>query len=496
MLIAGSILLLVCPTSAYNSTRSTSLHQTAVGVPLDGILVANSTFLAQSLPRFRETTNKKVEERANGGLFGKMSDSIKSLVKGRVPAEYKTYVESLKQYEDLESVLMSSDMKKLNDFCREYNGNERNPKILSSVKETLMRFDDKETYQKLREVALRKDGNQRLMSHLALDHIINLVKIKKKSPIEFFEFLEFGGDLAEAVRNGKFGELYFYIEVYNRFNKKPLRNYHDLLKILTAHFDGEGNLVHQFNELNELNELTHHRAYEHIIWNLKWTLFSEWKKLPLDLVWSRLQFGPNAYDALTSGKLEMFYEFIAKFHPNRKYLAIGKFMSTYKEVDVTEALENARMQPLSKDFASKMHHERLDYWDANEYTLKEFFGLLNFNNVDSANSALFKLENLSNFIWSSFDKSKMKARLQDLAKQVSVALKDNNRLAFNSPAADLDGVLYKLWTGDRISPEKLFSKLSIENAHIDTDGNVHLRANEVDFDDDFSAIPFNIPRRS
>ncbi|KAL7997963.1 hypothetical protein Plhal703r1_c31g0121791 [Plasmopara halstedii] len=436
MLIAGSLLFLVCSTSAYNSTRSTISYQTAAGVPVDGVLIANSSSSVSNLSSSHETTNKDVEERANGGLFGKMFDTITDLVKGPVPAEYTFYVTSLNKYEDLDAVLTSPEMESLYNFCKEYNDKHKNK--LSSVAPVLKRFEDKAINNKLHDLAMNADGKQPMMKHLALQHRDNLLMKKKQSPMKFFELLEFGDDLTEAI---------------------PYHNWNLLLTILTTHFGGEGNLVQQIYEVKlRLGD----NAID-FVKPLKMSLFYQWNKLSLDSVWDRLQVGPKAYDALTSG-------------------------------GVTEALADAMILPHSEEFASTMCHERLNYWKANLFSLQKVFDLLKFSNVDGANSALFKLETFSDFIWSNFvDSIQMRARLRRFAYQASVALKKDDRLAYKLSAADLQKVLFEVWTHDRIPPEKLFSKL---NAPIDTDGNINLGVNEANVDRDVLNIPFDTPRRS
>ncbi|KAL7997953.1 hypothetical protein Plhal703r1_c31g0121691 [Plasmopara halstedii] len=344
MLIAGSLLFLVCSTSAYNFTRSTSSYQTAAVVPVDGVLIANSSSSVLNLSSSHETTNKDVEERANGGLFGKMSATITDLVKGPVPAEYDFYVTSLNKYEDLDSVLTSPEMESLYNFCKEYNDNVKHKNKLSSVAPVLKRFKDKAINNKLHDLAMIADGKQPMMKHLAWQHRDNLLMKKKQSPFEFFELLEFGDDLTEAIRNGKFDEL---------------------LGILTAHFDGEDNIVQQIHEV----KLRLGQNAVDFVEPLKTSLFYQWYKVSLVSVWDRLQFGPEAYDALTSGKLETFHEYTADFFPGHKHMAIERFILTYGEDGVTEALANAMILPHTKVFASMMYHERLDYWKTNAFSM-------------------------------------------------------------------------------------------------------------------------------
>ncbi|KAL7693481.1 hypothetical protein Plhal304r1_c004g0018091 [Plasmopara halstedii] len=133
MLIAGSIILLICSTSTYNSTRSAFSFQTAAGVPDHGVLVAKSSSSIQNLSSFHKTTDKDVEERANGPLLGKMSDAVHALVKRSVPADYNAYVTSLNEHLDLDSALTSTEMEGLVDFCAKYNRDAKHQNRLSPV---------------------------------------------------------------------------------------------------------------------------------------------------------------------------------------------------------------------------------------------------------------------------------------------------------------------------------------------------------------------------
>ncbi|KAL7693480.1 hypothetical protein Plhal304r1_c004g0018081 [Plasmopara halstedii] len=307
-----------------------------------------------------------------------------------------------------------------------------------------------------------------MMTHLARHHRdIMLMKNIYKSPSNFFQLLEFVDNLSEAIRNGKFDELLWYTVSHSR--KKGSYSWDVLLRILTPYFDGDGNLVQQINEAKRHLEPN---AID-IVQSLKARLLHRWRKSSPKSVWRRLQFGPDAYDALTSGKLEIFHGYTAEVFPSRNHLAIEKFLSTYEVVDVTEALAKARMEPHSKEIASTMCHERLNYWIANSYKLREVFDLLKFDNADSPYSALYKLETLTDFIWSSFDNSTpMIVTLHYCSAMASAALKENNSIAFHLPAAGLLNVLYEVWTRDRISVEELLHRLRIES-YSDVDGNVH-----------------------
>ncbi|KAL7679814.1 hypothetical protein Plhal304r1_c073g0161301 [Plasmopara halstedii] len=427
MLIAGSIILLICSTSAYNSTRSGFSFQTAAGVPDHGVLVAVSSSSIQNLSSFHKTTDKDVEERANGPLLGKMSDAVHALVERTVPADST----------------LTPEMEGLVDLCAKHNRDAKHKNRLSPVAPLLERFSDKDV------------------------------------------------DNSEAIRNGKFDELLWYTVSHSRKKRKGSYSWDVLLRILTTHFDGDGNLVQQINEAKRhlgLNAID-------IVQSLKAQLLHRWRKSSPKSVWRRLQFGPDTYNALTSGKLEMFHEYTAKFFPSRNHLAIEKFLSTYEVVDVTEALAKARMEPHSKEIASTMCHERLNYWIANSYKLREVFDLLKFDNADSLYSALYKLETLTDFIWSSFDNSTpMRVTLHYCSAMASAALEENNSIAFHLPAAGLRSVLFEVWTSDRISFEELLDRLRIVS-YTDIDGNVHI--DEGTFDRDVSSIPFDgIPRRS
>ncbi|KAL7997935.1 hypothetical protein Plhal703r1_c31g0121501 [Plasmopara halstedii] len=444
MLIAGSILFLVCSTSAYNFTRSTSSYQTAAGVPVDDVLIANSSSSVLNLSSSHETTNKDVEERANGGLFGKMSATITDLVKGPVPAEYNFYVTSLNKYEDLDAVLTSPEMESLYKFCKEYNDKHKNK--LSSVAPVLERFKDKAINNKLHDLAMSADGKQPMMKHLALQHRDNLL-MKKNN------------------------QLWNFSNFWNLATILPKRY---VMENLTSYW---GNLVRQIYEVK-------HRLGENavnLVGPLKTSLFHQWYKVSLVSVWDRLQFGPEAYDALTSGKLEIFHEYIAEKYPSIKSLVLIEFTRIYGEGSVTEALANAMILPHTKVFASTIYHERLNHWYTHAYSMETVFDLLKFSKTDSANSALFKLESFSDFVWTDFDNSPFKVlHLQDYAHEASVALKENDRLAYHLPVADLQEVLFEVWTHGRIPIENLLRKLRAL----------------FDFDRDVSSIPFDAPRRS
>ncbi|KAL7691969.1 hypothetical protein Plhal304r1_c008g0033931 [Plasmopara halstedii] len=495
MLITVSILLLVCSTSAYNSTRSTLSYHTAAGVPVDGGLVSISNSSAQNLSSFHETANKDLEERAHGGLLAKVSDMVAGLVRP-VLAKYNSYVTSLNKYEDLDSVLTSPEMEGLLKFCTVYNRKAKDKNKLSPVAPLLVRFSNEELTQKLHHLSTSANGKMHMMRQLAWQHM-NMIK-KEISPSEIFEFLDFGDDLTEAIRNGKFGKLETYIiEHINQENKEFYLFYiwDVLLKILTTHFDGEANLVQQINKAKRQLE----PDAKLIVRNLKARLIHRWRNSSPESVWHRLQFGPEAYDALTSGKLEIFHEYTAEGLPRRNHVPIMNFIKTYGEGDVTEALAKARMEPHLREFASKLYHERLNYWNANSYSLQRVYSLLEFANTDSANSALFKLETLTDFIWSRPDDATLtNAFLVSCSYQASATLKKNNSIVSHFSAEGLQDVLLEVWTRRRNPSLELFRELDVKDYN-DRHGNVHSGVNPAHFDRDVPSIPFNrfnTPRRS
>ncbi|KAL8003288.1 hypothetical protein Plhal703r1_c13g0067141 [Plasmopara halstedii] len=315
--------------------------------------------------------------------------------------------------------------------------------------------------------------------------------IKKISHHDVFDLLEFDDDLAVAMQNNKFDDVINFMmsRTSSIHKKKSLVQdlvWDDFLEFLRRHFRGDAALVQQIKSSESRVELSDNLA------SLKNHLFQKWRKLSLDSVWNGLQFG-NVYTIFSNGKLEMFYEYTLSFSP---HAAIKKAIQTYEENGVTLAQQAASVTPSTKNFASKMYHERLEFWKAEGYSVTKVFDELELRNEDRKFLVIYKLKTLSDYIWSSSNKAKVVTdEIKDLARLTSIALTENLKIKPRLSATYVRDKLIEAWTHDPISPEDLFSKLTSEKAIAGKDHESKLDEANTKFDREYH-ITFSNPRRS
>ncbi|CEG45537.1 uncharacterized protein PHALS_01826 [Plasmopara halstedii] len=189
----------------------------------------------------------------------------------------------------------------------------------------------------------------------------------------------------------------------------------------------------------------------------------------------------------------MFYEYTLSFSP---HAAIKKAIQTYEENGVTLAQQAASVTPSTKNFASKMYHERLEFWKAEGYSVTKVFDELELRNEDRKFLVIYKLKTLSDYIWSSSNKAKVVTdEIKDLARLTSIALTENLKIKPRLSATYVRDKLIETWTHDPISPEDLFSKLTSEKAIAGKDHESKLDEANTKFDREYH-ITFSNPRRS
>ncbi|KAL8003285.1 hypothetical protein Plhal703r1_c13g0067111 [Plasmopara halstedii] len=166
---------------------------------------------------------------------------------------------------------------------------------------------------------------------------------------------------------------------------------------------------------------------------------------------------------------------------------IKKFIQTYGEVKATEAIAKARLV-YSDSFASTLHRERLDFWKAKKYSVKKVFDKLKFHNDDEKYLVIYKLETLSNYIWSIPNKAKVATDvIKNLASSTSIALTKNYELNLSPSAATVvNNKLLEAWTNNPIPLIKLLEKLdskafgAIKNEKFGlNDAGIHFRLSRV-----------------
>ncbi|CEG45536.1 uncharacterized protein PHALS_01825 [Plasmopara halstedii] len=380
--------------------KTLSCSDTKAGVPVDsGFLIANSSDLVQSVSSIHETDDSKdIEAR------------VPVLEKSALD-HYNAHVEELGRHQLLENALKTSEMEAFYKFCVEYNSDTKNKDKLSLIEPLSKIYKDSFSLKKLYHLSMAEDHDQEIIRMLINEQLDTLVK-EEFSLKQVFDLLEFDDSLATVVRNGKYDYFFqFWMSrASHELTDKSLVDdfvWGKFIEFLTKHFGGDGILLWGIEQNPELSSLREH-------------LFEIWDKLPLDAVWDRLRFGDIAYLEILSGRLAMFHKHAVKSSPTA---TIKKFIQTYGEEKVTESIATASLV-YSNSFASTLHRERLDLWKAEGYSVKTVFDVLKFHNDDEEYLVIYKLETLTNYIWSISNEAKVAAthEIENLASSTSKAL--------------------------------------------------------------------------
>ncbi|KAL7686294.1 hypothetical protein Plhal304r1_c027g0090151 [Plasmopara halstedii] len=436
MFIARPILLYVCLASTQNSALYVLSYQTKAGVPVDsGFLIANSSDSVQSVSSIHETDDSKdIEARGiRSSINSLLGNSRKIVLVLENPAleHYNAHVEELGRHQLLENALKSPEMKAFYKFCVEYNSDTKNKDKLSLIEPLPKIYKDSFSLKKLYDLSMAKDHDQEIIRVLINEQLATFM-INKISLEQVFDLLKFDDSLTTVIRNGKYDDFFQFL---------MLRASHKLT---------DKSLVDAFVWGKFIGFLAkRYGGDEH--------LFEMWDKLPLDSVWDRLRFGDEAFTEFLSGKLEMFHMHAVKSSPTA---TIDKFEQTYGEVEVTKTIAAMRLL-YSNSFASTLHRERLDFWKAKKYSVETVFDKLKFHNDDEKYLVIYKLETLSDYIWSISNEVKVATNeIENLASSTSIALTTNNKLDPSLSAATVvKDKLLEAWTNNRIPLIELLKRL-------------------------------------
>ncbi|KAL8006578.1 hypothetical protein Plhal703r1_c05g0026281 [Plasmopara halstedii] len=460
MRITRSIFLLVCSISASDYSFGTQ----EVAAATDPGAARDASGSAPNVSSLHEIRTENVESRS--GRFSsliKMSNMVKNIGKGSTRIKYDEYVMRVLLYDDLENALISPDMETFYNFCLKQNRDKKSKRLLSPIVPFLKKYGHNNVLDKLRGLAEREDYKQLMMKHLL--QIQREVWVSKGMSINnVLDLLQFGDDLASAIRIERFDELKEYIILLGlkKYRNEALpSDYADnkLVNILTKHFGGEGNLVKQLSKAKSFVENAN------VVNNLESALFRIWLNVPVDLVWDRLRVGNNVYDALTSGKLEIVRRYFAHFFPSRPYLAIQEFLEQFGYDKVTVALAIAKLEPVTKEFATTMQRELLGYWKEEEISANVIVTRMKFKEDDDINISIIKLNTISHFIILLQPEPQLvKAdNLWDLARLAAIALKGSYDPAkLKSGATRLLDAIFDVWSDRNVQPHELLTHFPID----------------------------------
>ncbi|CEG42672.1 uncharacterized protein PHALS_12928 [Plasmopara halstedii] len=232
---------------------------------------------------------------------------------------------------------------------------------------------------------------------------------------------------------------------------------------------------------------------------LESALFRTWHGLSELAVWNRLQFGNDAVEALTSGKVEIADKYFTQKNTDGQFFAISRLENNFGEMGVTVALATAKLEPATKEFATMMQHKQIRCWVQYEASVDLVFTSLHFK-MDGDINLNVKLEALSSFI-SLKNRAQPYVKAGDLWGLASLAVKAN---AGDDPAQLLqhaDKILHLVfakWKSESLRPKELFNQFHGKTLPADLfDSAIVLQYSDFYKDYNSMVIPsFTKPRRS
>ncbi|CEG42519.1 uncharacterized protein PHALS_12787 [Plasmopara halstedii] len=309
--------------------------------------------------------------------------------------EYNHLAKKVRQYDDLEKALQSNEMEALYNLCMNHNRENRAKKQLSAVKPLLQKYGSNNLRNDLGNLAENDGYNQQMIKHLSQE-IRRKEWLKTKMSIdEVFDLLHFGDDLTTDIQAGKFDELKEYMLSLGRKKYKDQVSDHvddELVKFLISKFGGDGNFVKQMSKakLSGVNDES--------VSGLESALFRTWHGETELAVWNRLQFGNDALEALTSGKVEIAHKYYTESGSSENYIAIDYFQTSFPIPRVTVALALAKLEPATSEFATMMQHEQIKFWLSKNHDTSVVFDFLKFSRNPMNRFLDVKLEALSFYI--------------------------------------------------------------------------------------------------
>ncbi|KAG2810752.1 hypothetical protein PC129_g17454 [Phytophthora cactorum] len=214
-----------------------------------------------------------------------------------------------------------------------------------------------------------------------------------------------------------------------------------------ARFGDESKLIRLIEKAKK-NPRSMERANE-----VETALLAKWRSdnLPLSSVWERLKFNNYADDALSSGKLSMFSKYISKYYPDNEMPVLERFTTKYREVAVAKALELAKANAATKEFATKLQAQQLEGWLANQKSAVDVFKLLKVKEDGTLFMFSPKLEILTEYI-KLFNSNK---NPQDQAYMIRVG---SPYPLIAATADQYQNTLFKVWFRSKIEPRNIYPK--------------------------------------
>eukprot|EP00644_Phytophthora_capsici_P001589 jgi/Phyca11/129107/e_gw1.81.84.1 len=223
-----------------------------------------------------------------------------------------------------------------------------------------------------------------MVKQLREDQIANWLKNKETVP-RVVSKLKLGSD-ESIFRSKALDVLEDFIKKYNTARNGD----ESLLKTLTTIYGGESELVTMISRAYpyaQLNPQSVEKAN-----NIENQLISKWRSenRPDFSVMSKVKFGDDINEALSSGKVRVFFKYSAS-----KTMALKRLNAKYGEGEVAVAMARAKSTLSGHDVAVVVQQKQMTGWLSNGYSMERVFSILRFKEADDF---VYKLDALEEYV--------------------------------------------------------------------------------------------------
>ncbi|KUF89900.1 hypothetical protein AM588_10003287 [Phytophthora nicotianae] len=211
-----------------------------------------------------------------------------------------------------------------------------------------------------------------------------------KSVDDVFNLLKLKEDGYKLLHSRKLRALEDYITLYNREKSTD----ETLVKVLATGFGGDGNLVALLEQAKKHVRSVYKASSLDAALQTKW----QSEKLPPMNVWSRLQFSDDVNEAISSGKLDMYYKYISENYRKSRGSVLERYIAKYGEVEVAKALVTAKGNDATRKLATRLQKQQLEGWLATKKFPDDVFVLLKIKDDGILFTRSRKLKTLTTYI--------------------------------------------------------------------------------------------------
>ncbi|ETI39526.1 hypothetical protein L914_14312 [Phytophthora nicotianae] len=384
-LLTTLVFLLAC-------VSSVSAETTAVNVPVNARLYATNqrhghVFTNRQLKGYGTTTESDEERVGLGPLTGLVHAATSKIDDFIAPAKYNYLVNNLRIGNSVEEALTSSQLKTLSQFVAKFRN--KNPgKYISSIAPLTAKYGDDVVARAL--VQLERDGDMTdLVRQLRGEQLMDWLRTGK-SVDDVFNLLKLKEDGYKLLHSRKLRALEDYITLYNREKSTD----ETLVKVLATGFGGDGNLVALLEQAKKHVRSVYKASSLDAALQTKW----QSEKLPPMNVWSRLQFSDDVNEAISSGKLDMYYKYISENYRKSRGSVLERYIAKYGEVEVAKALVTAKGNDATRKLATRLQKQQLEGWLATKKFPDDVFVLLKIKDDGILFTRSRKLKTLTTYI--------------------------------------------------------------------------------------------------